>query len=108
MEAVSEDDGDEEGDEDEVAVLVRYLWNNLPIEDPCCPGGQPQVGQAVPRPLSALLSIPTTPRATGPRRPRVGWTCNAGRGKEEDAIQFLYLSTHTTPARHDCHVAAGA
>lgn len=45
---------------------------------------------------------------TGPRRPRVGWTCNAGRGKEEDAIQFLYLSTHTTPARHDCHVAAGA
>lgn len=47
------------------------------------------------------------PRATGPRRPRVGWTCNAG-GKEEDAIQFLYLSIHTAPARHDCHVAAGA
>lgn len=61
MEAVSEDDGDEEGDEDEVAVLVRYgTTYPLKIHAGVDDGGQPQVGQAVPRPLSALPSIPTT------------------------------------------------
>lgn len=104
---MSEDDGDEEGDEDEVAVLVRYgTTYPLKIHAGVDDGGQPQVGQAVPRPLSALPSIPTTPPAPAVRGS--GGPAMQDEEKKKMPSNSSYLSTHTAPARHDCHAAAGA